>query len=341
MWEKLQQASKPIFLYGMGDGADKVLARCQELNIPIAGVFASDGFVRHNSFHSFTVVSYAEARQQAPQMIVLVCFGTHLPEVMEQIRRISQEQELYLPDLPVAGQTFFDEAFYQAHRSELQQVSAQLADERSRQIFQDLIAYKRTGQLQYLDRSTADRSETYRQLLQPGTQEHYADLGAYRGDTVEEFLSYTDQWASILAVEPEPHSFKKLAKATAELPNCRCVQAVMADAPGEVLFSAGRGRGSAAGKGGTSLPAESLDHLMQGRPVTLLKVDVEGQEAAVLQGAQQTISRWRPKILLSAYHRSEDLFALPLQVLQMRPDYRLYLRRYPCYPAWENKYIFV
>ena len=39
--------------------------------------------------------------------------------------------------------------------------------------------------------------------------------------------------------------------------------------------------------------------------------------------------------MISAYHRSEDLFALPLQVERIQPGYRLYLRRFPYIPAWE------
>ena len=32
---------------------------------------------------------------------------------------------------------------------------------------------------------------------------------------------------------------------------------------------------------------------------------------------------------------SEDIFALPLQVHSLCPDYKLYLRRYPYIPAWD------
>ena len=31
----------------------------------------------------------------------------------------------------------------------------------------------------------------------------------------------------------------------------------------------------------------------------------------------------------------EDIFALPLQINKLCPDYKLYLRRYPYVPAWD------
>ena len=70
-----------------------------------------------------------------------------------------------------------------------------------------------------------------------------------------------------------------------------------------------------------------------------MKLDVEGSEREALEGAAETIRRHRPKILLSAYHRSEDLFALPAQISSIAAGYRFYLRRFPYIPAWEINYI--
>ena len=44
-WEFLQNTDLPIFIYGMGDGALKILSVFEKYNIPTAGFFASDEFV--------------------------------------------------------------------------------------------------------------------------------------------------------------------------------------------------------------------------------------------------------------------------------------------------------
>ncbi len=46
VWEFFQNCGKPVVLYGMGDGADKVLNAFAYYGIEVSGVFASDGFVR-------------------------------------------------------------------------------------------------------------------------------------------------------------------------------------------------------------------------------------------------------------------------------------------------------
>lgn len=76
LWTHLAGTDKPIYLYGMGNGADKILAVLDSLGIHAKGVFASDDFVRYQIFHGYTVCSYADARSRDPEMIVLVSFGT-------------------------------------------------------------------------------------------------------------------------------------------------------------------------------------------------------------------------------------------------------------------------
>ena len=81
---------------------------------------------------------------------------------------------------------------------------------------------------------------------------------------------------------------------------------------------------------------ESLDHIAGGEPVTFINMDVEGAERQALDGCREVIERDKPKLLIAAYHRSEDLFAIPLQIARMNPEYRFYLRHYRYIPAWDT-----
>ena len=49
-WDKIKKSSKPVLIYGMGNGADKVIDELHRLEIPILGVTASDAFVRGQQF---------------------------------------------------------------------------------------------------------------------------------------------------------------------------------------------------------------------------------------------------------------------------------------------------
>lgn len=341
MWEHLKETDKPIVLYGMGNGADRVLDELAARGISVAGVFASDEFVRGHSFRGFPVTTYAAAKARFGEMIVLVCFGSSLPPVMERIRNIAAEQELYLPDLPVCGGALFTGEMYAAHKAELMQIRTLLADAQSVSVFDNLIEYRLSGKIDPLSRCETSPDEAYENILKLTNEEIYLDLGAYNGDTVAEFLAHAANYRQIIALEPDPKNFKKLVKNTEHLENIRCINAGIYQKPCEMAFSAKAGRNSTIAPSGRMTHMESVDSLLEGAPVTYIKMDVEGQERNAILGAEQTIRRHKPKMLVSCYHRSEDLFTLPREVLRIRPDYRVYLRHYPYFPAWDTAYYFV
>jgi FkbM family methyltransferase len=59
--------------------------------------------------------------------------------------------------------------------------------------------------------------------------------------------------------------------------------------------------------------------------VDLIKMDIEGSEAAALEGARETIERWRPKLAICVYHKASDLWTIPNTVRRRYPFYRLFL----------------
>ena len=60
--DTLKNEERKIFLYGMGNGAEKIYAYLIGHGIEIDGVVASDGFVRGQDFLGFKVISITEAR---------------------------------------------------------------------------------------------------------------------------------------------------------------------------------------------------------------------------------------------------------------------------------------
>ncbi len=65
-----------------------------------------------------------------------------------------------------------------------------------------------------------------------------------------------------------------------------------------------------------------------GAAPTFVKMDIEGAELDALQGARETITRHAPVLAICLYHRPDHLWEVPLYLKGLRPDYRLYLRRY-------------
>lgn len=339
VWDRLAAEKRPIVLYGMGDGADKVLAEFEKRQIAASAVFASDEFVRGHSFRGFQVKKLDEVTAQYGEDIVIaVCFATQRPEVLERIYALDARFDLVAPDVPVVPGPVFDGAFVRAHQEEMERAFALMADETARTVFLDTVRFKLSGRLRYLRASETDKAEAFQNLLRPGSDEHFADLGAYTGDTIRELLHYTGgRFASITALEPDRRNFRKLsAYAESSLSGkVRFEQAGAWDSDTTLCFAAKAGRQSKVAAQGIPTAMRALDSVLSGAPCTLLKLDVEGVERQALAGAAQTIRRFRPKLNVAAYHRSADFFELPLIVHAACPDYRLYLRHHPYVPAWD------
>ena len=122
MWDYLSKTSKPILLYGMGDGADKIANVLEKRQTKISGVFANDEFVRGQNFRNFPVLTFEQAEKQFGSFIALLCYGTHREEVIQQIKNVASKQELLAPDVPVTGNGLFDKNYYNQNVDKFYQV---------------------------------------------------------------------------------------------------------------------------------------------------------------------------------------------------------------------------
>ena len=341
LWDYLTSVDKPILLYGMGNGADKILRVCESYGIEISDFFASDGFVRGHSFHGKVVLSYSEAKQKYGQFIVLLSFASSLPDVLETIRRVASENELYAPDVPVFGDNLFNTRFFHEHERELDEIYALFADEESRHTFRSIIEYKLSGDIRFLDACEANEEIVTRELIHPETVQSYVDLGAYNGDTVKRLIPIAPRLRKVLAMEPDRRNFRKLSEYAESLAGTLDITALPLAAWNTretLLMDASGNRNanlSAGGKKTVEVCADSLDNVIGDLAPDYIKYDVEGSEHEAIEGSCKTIQQHQPRLLVSLYHRSEDLFALPSLLRDIAPNYRFYLRKLRYIPAWD------
>ncbi|MCR4926106.1 MAG: FkbM family methyltransferase [Clostridiales bacterium] len=342
LWNYLKyETDKPIVLYGMGNGADRVLDELERIGVEVKGVFASDDFVRGQSFRGFTVKKYSDLEQELGEMIILVCFGSQRKEVIDNIKSLAQKQELYCVDVPVFGEGVFNYNYYEKHKEEIDEVFSMLADEKSRQVYKNIIDFKLTGNINCLFEIQTTPKEAYENILRLNDNETYIDLGAFNGDTISEFIENTDGYRKIYAVEPDKKSFKRLIKNTENLKNIELFNVGISDKTKEGFFNMQGGRNSAVAEKGKAIQFMCVDDIIGEGKASYIKFDVEGEEKNAISGAEKTIKRLKPKMLVSAYHRVDDIFSLPLQIKKIRNDYKVFIRHYEYLPAWDTAFYFI
>ncbi len=340
-WEKLQREKRPIYIYGMGDGAIKIMSVFKEYGIKTSGVFASDDFVRGHYFEGFKVLRLSEVEELEEDFAVVLAFAAGYEELVDRIKAIAQKHTLYVPDVPVIGGGLFTYDYCKEHAQQLQEVYELLADSHSKKVFASVINFKISGNIKYLEDITSTKTEIYRSIIKPNLNEHYVDLGAYNGDTIKELLEITrNKYVRIYALEPDRKNFKKLCKYIEGKNHIYAYNNAAWCTDTELPFSARSGRQSsiAAAANGTVkyIESRSVDSILAGKEATLIKMDVEGAEREALWGSCQTIARYSPRLMVALYHRNEDLFELPLLVHKLNPRYKLYIRHQLYIPAWET-----
>ena len=111
-WEELPRDPRPIWIWGTGNGADKIMDEANRFGIPVAGVFASDGFVRNRFFRGYPVLSLSQVRERCgDDIVILLAFGSNRPDVMALIREMDTRHTLIIPEVPLFGGDLFDEDY--------------------------------------------------------------------------------------------------------------------------------------------------------------------------------------------------------------------------------------
>ncbi len=333
----IRETSLPVVLYGTGDAADKLLTLLESINVRCIGCFASLGFVRSRTFHGYKVLSYAEARRIWGRMAVVMGFGTHERDTIRDITRIAEENEFYCPCLlSDENGRFFDSSYYRRHIDDFTYSRNLLTDERSRSIFDAVIAFRITGDIKYILPVGEDERVSWRNLTFT-SDETFVDIGAYDGDTVRRFLEMTDsRYREIVAFEPDRRSFRRAEKRLESVPRLSLINVPLSSCVESVLFEEGNGRGNRRSSSGETRETTTLDIALGGKRPTILKFDAEGDEEKIIEGGRGIISSYKPRIILSVYHRIDDFFRLPEKLLSINPGYTKFtLRAARAIPDWD------
>lgn len=337
--ERLQKTKLPIFIYGMGDGCLKLLDIFERYSIPCSGIFASDEFVRDKTFMGHRIHRLSEIEDSIPEFIVVLAFGAGYKSLMNRIDDISQRHTLIIPDMPVVGDGLFTKQYMLEHFDELSLVHDILYDNTSKMVYEKLIEYRITGDIECLKSCETQKDEAY-SLLGLSDSEIYADLGAYVGDTVLEFLEHIGRkYEKIIALEPNSRNFRKLTENTVGFKNIVAVNAAAGDVNTTITITKGGGRMIRRAENGVSISQVTLDSIiekMSSNGCTYIKYDVEGAELEAINGSKKTIEMYKPKLNVALYHRVEDIYSLILYVHSLLPNHKLYIRHFPYYPAWDT-----
>lgn len=165
-----------------------------------------------------------------------------------------------------------------------------------------------------------------------GSNEIFCDIGAHIGTTIHKFLTATNwNYSKIYAFEPDCSNFAALGRGVFEvLPNFHPKNIALSNTKSVLSFSETGTMGSRLDSAGsTKVQVSTLDDEVD--HATFIKMDVEGHEIKILEGARRLISKSKPRLAITGYHFSNDLLGIAMLVKDIEPAYRMRLRHHSFY----------
>ena len=217
----------------------------------------------------------------------------------------------------------------------LDYIDANLADQESRDIIHNRCKTFLTGDLTYIDRNVINRHTYFSQeFYSISNDEILFDCGAFTGDTIEDFVTFTNKkYKKIVAFEPDEKNVKRLnAFINNKIENVVVIQKATGDKNGKVSFL---NKGNMFSKtvdvkdssDELSVDIVRLDNYIDYHP-TLIKMDIEGSELDSLIGATQIIKTQKPKLAICIYHMPFDFYEIPKFLKSLVPEYKFKVRQH-------------
>jgi len=151
----------------------------------------------------------------------------------------------------------------------------------------------------------------------------FIDGGTYNGDSALIFKYINPK--TIHCFEPDKINFKLLEE-TKELNgiiNWECNRLGLGDKEEERTFN-NQSTGSTVSEQGKEkakiITIDSYSHKNK-LDVGLIKLDIEGYEFKAIEGAEETIKKFKPVLILAIYHTGKDFFELPRLLKEYVPEY--------------------
>lgn len=162
--------------------------------------------------------------------------------------------------------------------------------------------------------------------------EVFLDCGAYDGDSIVEFFAVINSInlknCKAYAFEPDKINYKKVLKTIKEynLENVQAFNYGVSNYNNRISMQEIQNCRHTNEEYETEICR--IDDIIEDTKVTFIKMDIEGFELDALKGAENIIKKYKPKLAISIYHSSADLYEIPLYIKSIVPEYKLFVRHH-------------
>lgn len=210
---------------------------------------------------------------------------------------------------------------------EIEYIFNSLHDEESKNIFFDIICYRLTANISYMQKYRVRFQDQYFENFMHYDKEIFVDAGGYDGDTTENFIFKYPNYKKIFLFEPLLKNINSAKKRLLNFPRIQYFQIGLSDKTDVLQFNPANSASSISENGSESIIVDRLDNIIK-EPITFIKMDIEGWELNALEGSKELIISNYPKLAIAVYHNSADFRKIFYFIKSLKKDYKVYIRHY-------------
>ena len=227
--------------------------------------------------------------------------------------------------------------FYEAIESLKNNIDAiagmKFVDQKSYDVLASIIAYRLTANKNFLFEHIDFLEKIYfhdeiTAMFRHDWKTTIIDCGAYDGDTLTQFyIKYPEQLHKnqYYCFEADPANYQKLLSKAEQL-NAVCYNFAAGSCEKTAYLNA-NGEGSHLGGYGDEIEVHAIDNVIN-KPVTYIKMDIEGSELDALLGCKKHITNGKPVLAISIYHKLSDIYKIYEFINSLNLGYDFAVRKY-------------
>lgn len=327
-FHKLMRGKNPCALFAPSwnrDQKSSFISQLKKLGVDLQTIFSVNPDEIQNPLSN---VETLEIDAPPPRKIEFVFLPRDFDALIVAQRFLSWKIEPIIIEFSGSTHETFD--FYLANIGEIFRIYQSVIDEESRDALLGYILQRISRRISFC--KFAPQSQYLLTGFLPKAGDFVIDVGACDGATSAMF---TDLGCRAIAFEMDHQNFSD-AKRTANSKGFAVENLGLADYPREVSYRPYGGGSSlyldqTAPDGSPKTRLTTLDLYVREKKlprVDFIKMDIEGSELSMLKGAADTLTRFKPILAISAYHKPEDLWTLIDFVSSVRPDYEFAFRHF-------------
>lgn len=313
-WGKVRQAEK-VGIFGAGKFFEDAYPYLEN---EIHASFLTDNnpAMWGKEKHGLCCISPEEMGKYNNLIVVIMVGDTQ--EIEKQLKNMQVEYVLLNELIRNMYTPYHDKEWFIKEKENMISALDLFEDELSRKIYVNAICCRIAPQYMWEEFRLLQTKEEYFDMpfWELSEKEGYIDVGAYTGDTIEEFAETVNgRFSYIYGYEMDDKIYEKL-KENIEKTGRENIKAFHCGISDKTLRS------------GNNICMTAMDEIEYQGHVTLIKMDIEGQEQNAIKGGIQTIRREKPKMAVCVYHRLEDLWEIPGLIKNICSDYKIWLRHH-------------